>query len=80
MTSPSNPEEPGFYLRMIFEKLDKIEQKVDGQSEKLAMHEVRLSNLEDDIMSKSNSRQALIAGIVSAVIAGIFTLMPLLIH
>jgi hypothetical protein len=65
---------------MIFDKLEKIEQKVDGQSEKLATHEVRLASLEDDLKTKSTGRQAMIAGLVSAIIAGVFTVMPLLVR
>jgi hypothetical protein len=80
MTNPSTPEEPGFYLRMIFNKLEEIDRKVDGQSEKLATHEVRLVSLEDNLKSKSTGRQAMIAGLVSALIAGVFTVMPLFIR
>lgn len=56
MTMPT--EEPGFLLRMIFEKVDGIDKKVDGQAEKLAAHEVRLSALE---ASKKDRRATWVA-------------------
>lgn len=56
MTSPT--DEPGFFLRMIFEKLDTIDKKVDGQGEKLATHELRITTLEE---GKKNTRALWVA-------------------
>ncbi|AIG78473.1 Putative membrane protein [Amycolatopsis japonica] len=44
MTNPT--DEPGFLLRMILDKLNVLDGKLDGQSEKLVSHEIRLSAVE----------------------------------
>jgi len=86
MTIP-NHDEPGFLLRMIFDKLTSIDAKLDGHNEKLAAHDVRLANLENDITdlraqdtadknTGTSWRQVTLTTAVSTLVALLVALLP----
>lgn len=52
MTAPT--DEPGFLLRMIFDKLEGVDKKLDGVVTTQAQHEVRIKTLEDKQTSRSS--------------------------
>jgi hypothetical protein len=80
MTSPI--EEPGFLFRMILDKLDGMDRKLDGQAEKLVSHEIRLSTVEkllDDQRSSKSDSWKLWVGIATAILASLLGwLLPLI--
>jgi uncharacterized coiled-coil protein SlyX len=91
MTSPSIPDEPGFWLKMIFDELKSINGKLDGHSERLTALEARQEAQTRDIQehkaavaektkSLSASRLAVWIAIGSVLSGGLFTIVPLLIH
>jgi hypothetical protein len=72
--SPSS-EEPSFLLRMILDKLDAIDKKIDGHSEKLVSHEVRLGAVEKNIESAWKTKLAFAAAVVGAVAGPVVSLV-----
>jgi len=49
MTTPNLPDEPGFWLKMIFEELRGINGKLDGHSDRLTSLEMRQDALAKDL-------------------------------
>lgn len=55
MSNPQFPDEPGYWLRRLFETVDGIDKKLDVHAEKLATQEVRIQKVEIEV---SNLRDA----------------------
>lgn len=49
MTNPQFPDEPGYWLRRLFETVDGIDKKLDIHAEKLATQEVRIQRVEIEV-------------------------------
>ncbi|GAA1940463.1 hypothetical protein [Amycolatopsis minnesotensis] len=82
MTTPT--DEPGFLLRMIFDKLDGIDRKLDGHAEDLASQRVEISNLrsrldsiENDTRAKDSARRALWTAVLTALVSAALTIAQL---
>lgn len=61
MTTPN--DEPSYWFKMLFDKVDSIDRKIDGHSEKLVGHEIRLTALET---GKKDNRAMWLAFAVAA--------------
>ncbi|WP_439377819.1 hypothetical protein [Amycolatopsis lexingtonensis] len=59
MTNPI--EEPGFLFRMILDKLDGMDRKLDGQAEKLVSHDIRLGAAEKDLAGRVSHEARIVA-------------------
>ncbi|MGW3992230.1 hypothetical protein ACWEF6_01965 [Amycolatopsis sp. NPDC004772] len=75
-------QEPGFLLKMILDKLDSIDRKIDGHSEKLVSHEVRLAAVEkrqdEQATAKSESWKLWVGLAIAVISAALSWLLPLI--
>lgn len=67
-------EEPDFVLRMILEKLDSIDKKIDGPHG-LISHEVRLSAVERRLESTWKTRAALGVALFGAAVGPVLAIV-----
>ncbi|WP_037355393.1 hypothetical protein [Amycolatopsis orientalis] len=49
MTLPQFPDEPGYWLRRLFEAVDGVSKKLDGHAEELVSHRAELAQHRKEI-------------------------------
>jgi hypothetical protein len=84
----TNLEEPSYLLQRLFEMVQRIDTKIDVQSEKLADHGARLTAVERDLRdhktatydakkTAGSARQAFVIAITAALLSGGFSVLQL---